>query len=106
VSTLPTGSNTGHTAPITSFHLHPLNPLELVTSSEDGTIKVWSWTDSRLIRTLDVADAMLAASGKAKDVDEHRVKIDRMSVGVESGKAFAYLAVDAASRGMSRSSSR
>lgn len=104
VSTLPSSLSDGHSAAITSFHLHPLNPLELVSSSEDGTVKVWSWTDSRLIRTLDVSDAMLAASGKAKESGEQRVKIDRMSVGVEFGKAFAYLAVDAASRGESRPS--
>ena len=100
VSTLPSGSSSGHLAPIISFHLHPLNPLELVTCSEDGTVKVWSWTDSRLIRTLDVAEAMVAAGGKNKDDEpSRRVKIDRMSLGTESGKAFAYLAVDAASRG-------
>ena len=71
-----------------------------MTCSEDGTVKVWSWTDSRLIRTLDVAEAMISAGGKNKDEEQsRRVKIVRMSVGTESGKAFAYLAVDAASRG-------
>jgi WD40 repeat protein len=103
ISTLPAtiASGDGHSSSITSFHLHPSNPLELITASEDGTVKVWSWTDSRLIRTLDIAAALLNTKTKAVDEDtlKERVKVDRMSVGVENGKAFAYLAVNAATRG-------
>lgn len=66
---------------------------------------MWSWTDSRLIRTLDVAAALLNTKTKVTSADEEtlneRVKVERMSVGVENGKAFAYLAVNAATRGES-----
>lgn len=32
----------------------PINPLQLLSGSEDGTIKVWDWVEGRLVRTISV----------------------------------------------------
>jgi WD40 repeat protein len=99
--TLPssTQSSISHTSRITSFQLHPSNPLQIITASEDGTVKVWSWTDGTLIRTLDVAEALHTQQKKGEDEEGKRGKIVRMAAGVEGGKVFVYAVVDAASRG-------
>lgn len=97
VATLPPSSEPtlGHASPITSFKLHPTNPLELITASLDGTIKVWSWTDGRLVRTLNAA---LAVTNDDAETAKN-VQITRMAVGIDNGKPFICLAADVASRG-------
>ena len=52
LSTFGTNRETGHQKAITSLKLHPTNPMQLVTSSDDGTVKVWDWVEGRLVRTL------------------------------------------------------
>lgn len=44
----------GHSAPITGMALNPANVLQLITSSLDGTIKVWDFLDGILVRTINV----------------------------------------------------
>ncbi|KAL7422218.1 NET1-associated nuclear protein 1 [Cryptotrichosporon argae] len=56
LSTLSSSHPQGHRKPITGLVLHPTNPLQLLTSSEDGTLKVWDWVEGRLIRTTVFAD--------------------------------------------------
>lgn len=101
IATIPSldAASTGHTGAITAFHLHPTNPLELITASLDGTVKIWSWTDGQLIRTLDVAEA-LAAQRVEEDgqTAKARAKIFKMAVGTESGKTYVYLEVNASNR--------
>lgn len=43
-----------HTAPITGIAINPSNSFQLLTSSLDGTIKVWDYLDAILLRTIDV----------------------------------------------------
>ncbi|PWN42516.1 WD40 repeat-like protein [Ceraceosorus guamensis] len=43
-----------HTARITAIALHPTNPLQLVSASMDGTLKVWDYLDATLLRSVDL----------------------------------------------------
>lgn len=43
-----------HTAKITGIALHPLNQLQLITASLDGTVKVWDFLDGALLASYDV----------------------------------------------------
>lgn len=36
--------------------ISPTNPLQLISGSEDGLIKVWDWVEGRLLRTLTFHD--------------------------------------------------
>lgn len=55
VSTLssPT-SPSSHRAAISAFLINPSNPLQLVTASLDGTIKIWDFIDATLLRTITI----------------------------------------------------
>jgi NET1-associated nuclear protein 1 (U3 small nucleolar RNA-associated protein 17) len=44
-----------HTDLITGILLSPENSFQLITSSLDGTIKVWDFMDGALLQTLDLA---------------------------------------------------
>lgn len=55
LSTMGSGSD-GHSENITALLLHPTNPMQIITASEDGTVKVWDWVEGRLIRTLVLAE--------------------------------------------------
>ncbi|ORX56771.1 WD40 repeat-like protein [Hesseltinella vesiculosa] len=55
VKVLSRPSKTGsHTDKITGVLLNPLNPLQLISVSLDGTIKLWDYNDEVLLRTFDV----------------------------------------------------
>ena len=54
LSTIP-----AHGEPITAMMLHPSNPLHLITSSLDGTIRVWDWVEGRHIKTMKQAGPVL-----------------------------------------------
>lgn len=56
LSTLSSTDPNGHRKPITALLLHPTNPLQLITSSDDGTIKIWDWVEGRHVRTIQVLD--------------------------------------------------
>lgn len=56
LSTLSSTDSNGHRKPITALLLHPTNPLQLITSSDDGTIKIWDWVEGRHVRTIQVLD--------------------------------------------------
>lgn len=56
LSTLSSTDPHGHRKPITALLLHPTNPLQLVTASEDGTVKIWDWVEGRHVRTVLLAD--------------------------------------------------
>jgi NET1-associated nuclear protein 1 (U3 small nucleolar RNA-associated protein 17) len=43
-----------HTEQVTALALHPANPLQLVSASLDGTLKIWDVLDATLLRSLDV----------------------------------------------------
>jgi NET1-associated nuclear protein 1 (U3 small nucleolar RNA-associated protein 17) len=53
ISTLSIGQD-AHTAAITAYTLNPSNPLQLVTSSLDGSLKVWDYLDGSLVRTINL----------------------------------------------------
>ncbi|SPO39963.1 related to NAN1 - U3 snoRNP protein [Pseudozyma flocculosa] len=53
VSTLSSDAH-AHTATITGMLLNPSNPLQLITASLDGQIKVWDFLDGVLLKSLDV----------------------------------------------------
>ncbi|KAJ3919644.1 WD40 repeat-like protein [Lentinula edodes] len=56
VSTLSVpSSTTGVSSEITSVVLNPMNIFQIITSSLDGTIRIWDYLDATLIRTLDIA---------------------------------------------------
>ncbi|KAK8869934.1 hypothetical protein IAR55_000502 [Kwoniella newhampshirensis] len=56
LSTLSSTVPNGHHKPITALHLSPINPFQILTSSEDGTVKIWDWVEGRLVRTIDFKD--------------------------------------------------
>lgn len=74
LSTFGTGEN-GHSRSITAIVLHPTNPMQLITSAEDGTVKVWDWVDGRLVRTLTFAE---------------NGKVWQIALGLVSGKWFVF----------------
>lgn len=107
VSTLPspTSVQDGHTAQIISYALNPTNPLQVLTASEDGFIKVWDWTDGRLIRSINLAAAMAQedvtreykkakknkeAADKGEKEEKGRRVITQMTVGIVGGKGYIY----------------
>lgn len=53
-STLTKRLDVVHTAKITGIALHPLIPLQLITTSLDGTVKVWDFLDGALLASYDV----------------------------------------------------
>ncbi|KAH7107154.1 WD40 repeat-like protein [Auriculariales sp. MPI-PUGE-AT-0066] len=46
--------NPGHTKPVTGVNIHPSNPLQLITASLDGSIKIWDYIDAVLLATISV----------------------------------------------------
>ncbi|KZV93849.1 WD40 repeat-like protein [Exidia glandulosa HHB12029] len=53
-SSASTSTSPGHRRTITSIMIHPGNPLQLVTASLDGTIKIWDYLDALLLDTIDL----------------------------------------------------
>jgi len=49
-------SLTGHTDTVTSIIPHPTQPLSIISSSLDGTVRIWSVDDFALLRTIQVAE--------------------------------------------------
>lgn len=54
-----------HTAPITGMILSLSNPLQLITCSLDGTIKVWDYLESSLYDNVQVGHAIVGMSASA-----------------------------------------
>jgi NET1-associated nuclear protein 1 (U3 small nucleolar RNA-associated protein 17) len=52
LSTLSSNQKNGYRKPITALSLSPTNALQLISASEDGTVKVWDWVEGRLIRSI------------------------------------------------------
>ncbi|RXM37291.1 WD repeat-containing protein 75 [Acipenser ruthenus] len=50
----------GHTNLVTGIALNPTNHLQVYSCSVDGTIKLWDFTDSILIKTFKVGYKLLA----------------------------------------------
>uniref|UniRef100_A0A4W3JV50 WD repeat domain 75 n=1 Tax=Callorhinchus milii TaxID=7868 RepID=A0A4W3JV50_CALMI len=50
----------GHNDLVTGIHLNPKNNLQLYSSSLDGTIKLWDFTDGILMKTFVVGSKLLA----------------------------------------------
>lgn len=71
----------GHSKSVTALLLHPSNPMQAVTSSEDGTVKIWDWVEGRLIRTVTFADAG---------------KVSHIALGQVAGKWFVFANVSMA----------
>jgi NET1-associated nuclear protein 1 (U3 small nucleolar RNA-associated protein 17) len=67
LSTIGRGPN-GHTRNITALQRHPTNPMQILTASNDGTVKVWDWVEGRLVRTL-----VLTTTGKCLHMAVGRV---------------------------------
>lgn len=89
-----------HSGAISAFSLHPRNPHQLLTASSDGTIKVWDWVDSALIRTIDVSAMMNEREDrkeKEKKRSKHRErrhkKVAKMIVGLWEGKPVVWATV-------------
>ncbi|KAF8832075.1 hypothetical protein HHX47_DHR1001243 [Lentinula edodes] len=69
VSTLSVpSSTTGVSSEITSVVLNPMNIFQIITSSLDGTIRIWDYLDATLIRTLDIAQPIHHISEDASSV--------------------------------------
>jgi NET1-associated nuclear protein 1 (U3 small nucleolar RNA-associated protein 17) len=67
LSTIGRGPD-GHTRNITALQRHPTNPMQILTASNDGTVKVWDWVEGRLVRTL-----ILTTTGKCLHMAVGRV---------------------------------
>eukprot|EP00163_Fabomonas_tropica_P018473 TRINITY_DN3280_c0_g1_i2.p1 TRINITY_DN3280_c0_g1~~TRINITY_DN3280_c0_g1_i2.p1 ORF type:complete len:872 (-),score=171.87 TRINITY_DN3280_c0_g1_i2:83-2698(-) len=50
---------TGHVRDITNLVIHPRNPLQLYSSSLDGTIRLWDYSDAVLLKTFVVGEPVL-----------------------------------------------
>ncbi|WVR05059.1 hypothetical protein IAU60_002071 [Kwoniella sp. DSM 27419] len=79
LSTLSSTHSKGHIKPITSLSLSPVNAFHLVTSSQDGTIKVWDWVAGRLVRTIEFS--------------ELHASVDHLALGQVLGKWWIFAAV-------------
>ncbi|WVF72330.1 hypothetical protein IAT40_007143 [Kwoniella sp. CBS 6097] len=79
LSTLSSPHLNGHIKPITSLNLSPLNPFQVISSSDDGSIKVWDWVAGRLVRTVEFKD--LGA------------KVEHLTFGEVLGKWWMFAAV-------------
>ncbi|PWN46911.1 WD40 repeat-like protein [Violaceomyces palustris] len=62
------GASEAHKARITGLVINPANPLQLLTSSLDGTLKIWDFLDAVLLSTIDLKLPIthLAAHGSIK----------------------------------------
>ncbi|WVW83264.1 hypothetical protein I302_105283 [Kwoniella bestiolae CBS 10118] len=79
LSTLSSTHIQGHTKPITSLHLSPINSFHIISSAEDGTIKIWDWVAGRLVRTIKVS--------------EPQAQIQHIAFGEVAGKWWIFAAV-------------
>jgi NET1-associated nuclear protein 1 (U3 small nucleolar RNA-associated protein 17) len=57
LSTLSSNSRHGHRKAITALLLSPSNPLQIISASEDGTVKIWDWVEGRLVRTIVMGES-------------------------------------------------
>ncbi|CAK9780920.1 WD40 repeat-like protein [Cutaneotrichosporon oleaginosum] len=55
LSTLSSTDPNGHRKTINALLVHPTNALQIITASDDGTVKVWDWVEGRLVRTIVAA---------------------------------------------------
>jgi NET1-associated nuclear protein 1 (U3 small nucleolar RNA-associated protein 17) len=58
-------SSHSHSQAITSIIINPDNLFQLVTSSLDGTIKVWDYMDGVLLQTIDLAQPIFCLCAHA-----------------------------------------
>ncbi|WFD36012.1 NET1-associated nuclear protein 1 [Malassezia cuniculi] len=49
-----------HTAPITGMLISPFNPMQLITASLDGTVRVWDYLDSELHDCISIGQTIVA----------------------------------------------
>ncbi|BEJ16091.1 hypothetical protein CspHIS471_0506960 [Cutaneotrichosporon sp. HIS471] len=56
LSTLSSTDPNGHRKTINALLVHPTNALQIITASDDGTVKVWDWVEGRLVRTIVAAE--------------------------------------------------
>ena len=61
----------GHVDLVSSLVPHPHNPLQLISSSFDGTLKIWSVDDAILLKTIDLS---LSAHKREFDGNVYKVK--------------------------------
>lgn len=66
VSTLSTGPGS-HFAAITAIMINPANPLQLLTASLDGRIKVWDFLDGILLSSFDLQLPISAIAAHASN---------------------------------------
>ncbi|WVQ70239.1 uncharacterized protein L199_008465 [Kwoniella botswanensis] len=79
LSTLSSTHSGGHSKPITSLHLSPANSFQIISSSEDGTVKIWDWVAGRLVRTIKFS--------------EPHAKVQHIAFGEVDGKWWIFAAV-------------
>lgn len=68
-------------ATVTGILIHPANPMQLLTSSMDGTIRVWDFLDAILLRTIDVGFPITHLTA-------HRSNKDGVYVAIRKPKAL------------------
>ncbi len=78
LSTLSSHHPRGHRQLITSLALHPTNPLQIISVSQDGSLKIWDWVEGRLVKSVHV-------------VKESDGGIGHLCVGQIAGKFFAFV---------------
>ena len=58
----------GHFDVVTAVTPHPLNPLQLISSSLDGTVRFWSVDDAILLKTIDLSQSTHRSSDFTGDI--------------------------------------
>jgi NET1-associated nuclear protein 1 (U3 small nucleolar RNA-associated protein 17) len=79
--------------------LHPSNPLHLITSSTDGTLRIWDWVEGRHVKTIKLPGSVLQMVTSRLDKWYIFCTIDALSIKKkDNGRQQAVYRVDLAGR--------
>jgi NET1-associated nuclear protein 1 (U3 small nucleolar RNA-associated protein 17) len=77
----------GHSQAITGVVINPENAFQLITSSLDGTLKVWDYMDGALLQTIDLAQPIFCLCAHAASSRYVFVAAGRSSSSKRSSKS-------------------
>lgn len=83
-----TTSEQRHAAPITGMLISPFNPLQLITASLDGTVRVWDYLDSELHDCISIGQPVLSIDASVHW--KQRLFVVSQKESAESGASVIY----------------